>query len=107
MLYIEVTPLSDIEGGHKVDRRGGARANNRDPFPAYTAKHNQAVAKYRKVMGIEWTPTATIERRLGIGRTASTNTLRAYHKKGLLEKRKIGGDDNWSRRIGYEWRFVK
>lgn len=106
MLYTPVAPLSGVEVGQQVERRGGARANN-TTVSANIAKHSQTVAKYRKVIGTDWTPTPTIERRLGIGRTAATNTLRAYHKKGLLEKRKIGGDDNWSRRIGYEWRFVK
>jgi hypothetical protein len=70
---------------------------------ANKARHEQAVAKYKAVMGSEWVKTSTIESRLGVCRTACTGSLNHYLDLELLERRPVG--ETYVRRRGYEWRF--
>lgn len=105
MLGTKVTPLSDVQATNQVkSTRGGGRANNTTTV-ANQVKHATTVAKYREVMGDDWTSSATIKKELGM--SDRLDTLKAWEAKGLVEKRKIGDEANWSRNKGYEWRFVK
>lgn len=70
---------------------------------ANRARHEQAVARYKKVMGKGWVKTSTIEARLGVGRTFCTGTLNHYLDLELIERRPVG--ETYIRRRGYEWRF--
>ena len=105
MLYTKVTPLSEVQATNQVkSTRGGARANNTTTV-ANQVKHATTVAKYRKVMGTDWTSSAVIKKTLNV--SDRLNTLKAWEQKGLVEKRKVGGEANWTRYKGFEWRFVK
>lgn len=103
MLYSPVTPLRDVV---PVEKHHRTRHDN-DTTVAVEARHQQTVTKYRNVMGDDWVPTKTITDRLGYGRYAIYDTLQAWEKRKLLERRKAGGEEGWSMRRGYEWRFVK
>lgn len=70
---------------------------------ANEARHEQAVARYKAVMGDEWVKTSTIEARLGVGRTFCTGTLNHYLDLELIERRPVG--ETYIRRRGYEWRW--
>ena len=70
---------------------------------ANKARHEQAVARYKAVMGSEWVKTSTIEARRGIHRTACTDALKHYLELELIERRPVGG--TYVRTKGYEWRW--
>lgn len=103
-LYTKVTPLSEVQATNQVkSTHGGARANNTTTV-ANQVKHATTVAKYREVMGDDWTSSAVIKKTLNM--SDRLDALKAWEAKGLVEKRKIGDEANWSRNKGYEWRFV-
>lgn len=105
MLGTTVTPLSDVQATNQVkSTHGGARANNTTTV-ANQVKHATTVAKYRKVMGDNWTTSATIKKELKMSNRL--DALKSWEQKGLVEKRKVGGEANWTRYKGFEWRFVK
>lgn len=70
---------------------------------ANKARHEQAVARYKVVMGSEWVKTSVIEARRGIHRTACTDALKHYLELELIERRPVGG--TFVRTKGYEWRW--
>ena len=79
------------------------KVRERNCKAANKARHEQAVARYKAVMGTEWVKTSTIEARLGVCRTACTGSLKHYLSIDLIEQRPVGG--TYIRRRGYEWRF--
>ena len=79
------------------------KVRERNCKAANKARHDQAVARYKKVMGTEWVKTSTIESRLGVCRTACTGSLNHYLDLELLERRPVG--ETYIRRRGYEWRW--
>ena len=76
---------------------------SRNCAAANKARHDQAVARYKAVMGTDWVRTAVIESRRGVARAACYDALNSYEALGLVEKRPVGG--TFVRIKGYEWRF--
>lgn len=103
MLGASVTPLKDVVPTRQSEGRG--RRNN-DTSIANAVNHARTVERYRAVMGDEWVPTPLIEQRMGLVRNGGSGTLIAWAEKGLVERRKIGGDADWCLSKGFEWRFV-
>lgn len=106
-----VTPLSDwippCEKAKKDKAKSRQQAfSHKNCKDANAAKHNQAADRYRSAMNGEWCSTRTIENRLGMSRSSCMPNLNKWLEMGLLEKRTVGGDDNWNRMKGFEWRFV-
>jgi hypothetical protein len=109
-LNMEVTPLAqyvpDCERRQKEKARAKSFGPNKNCANANKAKHQQAVARYKSVMGDGWTTTTQIENRLGMSRASCTPNLRKWEEMGLLVRRKVGPTDKWNRRKGYEWRWT-
>ena len=76
---------------------------SRNCAAANKARHDQAVARYKAVMGTEWVRTVVIESRRGAARAACYDALNSYEALGLVEKRPVGG--TLVKNKGYEWRF--
>lgn len=108
MLATSVTPLGLCKPTNS-GKRDPWRSGNPNPAHelATAAKHAKTLRRYREAMGDEWVATADIENRLGAGPSGLTGTLLAWLKKGILERRKIGPEEIWNRRKGYEWRFCQ
>ena len=106
MLASQVTPLSEIVI-EPVRKEPKPPRKPKNTGPANAAKHRIAVDKYRSVMGVDWTPTPVIERRLGIGPGHAMENLNKWKSMGLVERRNNKPDEPWARYKGYSWRFVK
>lgn len=75
---------------------------------AWDAHSSAAIASYRAVMqGRGWITQAAIERSLGYAATSSTAFLAKLHGLGLVDRRNRNGSPVFSKRIGYEWRWVE
>lgn len=98
MLAMRVNPLSSVQPD---PRQKGVRVVR----PAQLKRHSNSLESYRKAMGDGWTSTTLIESRLGFVRGSVLGTLREWEQSGIVERRKVGGADNWCLRKGYEWRF--
>lgn len=99
MLQATVTPLTE----HKPEsRRQPSRTNEADPI-----NQEDALAKYRAAWrGEEWVKTTTIESRLGYAASSARNTLKRWEKQGLVESRKVLGENGKHKRsLGIEWRW--
>lgn len=110
MLGTTVQPLSSriptCEANQKARAKAaGNRDWDRDTNAANVARHAQTLAKYRAVMGDEWVTTRNIDARLGYARTSCWDCLATWEKAGIIERRKVGGNANWNRRKGFEWRL--
>ena len=103
MLATQVQPLSARQPACEKRQRDAQKAKCMKP--AHVARHNASLAKYRKAMGDEWVSTQVIESRLGFARASALGTLREWEEDKIVERRKVGGDENWNLRRGYEWRF--
>lgn len=105
MLMSRVTPLSDYQPpGAKVVKP----KRSKDGCSTNVMRHEDTIEKYRSAWkeGDVWLQTREIEKRLGMGRSVAYSTLNKWWKDyGLLERREAG--QAFSRRTGYEWRFIK
>lgn len=112
-LYLStpVKPLADYtpacELRQKEKGKKPARPDSLRCVEANKAAHEQAITRYREVMGEQWVSTKLIESRLGMSRSSCTPNLLKWEKMELVEKRKIGDVKSWTRMKGNEWRFVK
>lgn len=80
------------------------RKGNSNPV-GWKARMVQAEERYRKVMGDKWMTTRDIERKLGMSSSTARCFLVARLEAGKLERRKVGPVENWTRSLGYEWRW--
>jgi predicted transcriptional regulator len=60
-------------------------------------RREQALARYKAVMGDEWVKTFEIGRRLNAASGSLQKILRGWHHAGLVERRKADK--------GFEWRL--
>lgn len=97
MLAMTVVPLPPT--------RGRTFKGNTDLGPAHKRKSEVAIAKYKAAIGMGWTHTRIIERRMGMGPSTAYKTLVTYEVRGLLERRPLKGEP-YNRRKGWEWRWV-
>lgn len=99
-----MTPVKPLYG---PDEQPKKRSGNRAPDAAigWKARQAKSEAKYRGVMGDNWTATAEIERKLGMSSCTARHFLMARLNSGQLERRKAGPADSWTRNKGYEWRW--
>lgn len=114
MLGMSVTPLSKVK---PMDDFIGKPASKKykSPFKwdrntanKNVSKREQAIERYRKVMGNDWVKTRTIEKRLGFSRSVAFESLKRWLKAGgIVERRNAGDSFRFSRREGHEWRFIK
>ena len=107
MLQQEVVPLSERSPACQV-RQKKAQADKvkvKRCLDANIAKREQAIARYKAVMRDEWTPTRTIETRLGMERSSCLGNLNKWESMGLIVSRKAGEPGKWNRAKGYEWRW--
>lgn len=72
---------------------------------AQLARTRQAEQRYKNVMQ-DWTPTGTIEARLGYARMVGLPFLRKMLDKGLVERRNRGGKEVYVKKEGFDWRWV-
>lgn len=72
---------------------------------AQQARTLQAEERYKAVMQ-DWTPTGTIEARLGYARMVSLTFLRKLLDKGLVERRNRNGRAEYVKKEGFDWRWV-
>ena len=96
MLTMDVKPLPDT-------RAPKEKKQWRDPTVMHEARHSNAVEKYCKAIGEEWVKTTDIADRLGMERTSIFTRLTEYHKKGILDRRPLGGKP-YNHHTGWEWR---
>ena len=105
MLMTPVTPLSErVPERNKpvcLDKRFIVMSNLND------ARSAQAWVKYKTVIGDGWTNTREIEKQLGTGRSVAYKTLEKYYSRGWLDRRPAGGESEFNRRKGWEWKCVK
>lgn len=99
-----VPPCKNLQKEKQKMPQGFAHGNC---VAANVAKREQAIARYKVAMAGEWCSTRTIENRLGMSRSSCTPNLNKWLGLELLEKREVGGDTNWNRMKGFEWRFAK
>jgi hypothetical protein len=107
MLMTPVTPLGERVPPPYIPKGELQKEWKRSHQEANKVSHERAVAKFKSVMTEEWTPTNIIETRLGLTRSSGSPSLYKWEKKGIVERRKVGGAAGWTKRKGYEWRFVK
>lgn len=96
MLAMDVKPLPDCPGRTKEKWERATDAMHK-------AKHSKTVEKYCKAIGYEWSKTADVADRLGMDRTSIFTRLVEYHKKGILDRRPLGGKP-YNHHTGWEWR---
>jgi predicted Rossmann fold nucleotide-binding protein DprA/Smf involved in DNA uptake len=96
MLAMDVKPLPDT-------RERGDKKWQRATDAMHEAKHSKAVDKYCDAIGEEWVKTADVADRLGMERTSIFTRLTEYHKKGILDRRPLGGKP-YNHHTGWEWR---
>jgi hypothetical protein len=77
----------------------------RDPTAMHVARHTNAVEKYRKAVGPEWSKTVEIAERLGMARMSIFKQLVRYTALGILERRPVS--DTYNHHTGWEWRVAK
>jgi hypothetical protein len=99
MLKAPVTPLSAYQPVCKP-RGGNPRPNNK---AANAVKTTKALLRYKKAVGLSWTPTATVAARMGVASSYISKTLRKYHDAGIIERRPYRGEP-YNKNKGYEWR---
>lgn len=106
-LMMKVTPLSEYtpERKHREmpeRRRTTPRKQRRTLQEQSEATRNQAIARYRTVMGDGWMKTQDID--AGLGRPGGADRiLRKWFRLGLVDRRPVGGVFHQAR--GYEWKF--
>jgi predicted Rossmann fold nucleotide-binding protein DprA/Smf involved in DNA uptake len=96
MLAMDVKPLPDTRD--KVEKKW-----QRSVEAMQQAKHTNTVEKYCDAIGEEWVKTADVADRLGMERTSIFTRLVDYHKKGILDRRPLGGKP-YSAYRGWEWK---
>ena len=98
MLMTEVKPLPDTREGKREKRvRREKRGDAGEP------RELKGREKYLAAIGKEWTKTVDIGRRLNMDRTSFFARLQEYHRRGLIERRPVGGQD-YNNHFGWEWR---
>ena len=98
MLAMDVKPLPDSLGREKKKKDW-----ERSTKEMQQAKHTKTVEKYCEAIGTVWVKTADIADRLGMDRTSIFTRLVEYHKKGILDRRPLGGKP-YNHHTGWEWR---
>lgn len=96
MLSMDVKPLP----AHPREKKSW-----RDPTVMHIARHTNAVEKYRKAVGPEWSKTVEIAERLGMARMSIFKQLVRYTALGILERRPVS--DTYNHHTGWEWRVSK
>lgn len=72
------------------------------------AQSTKALKRYREIMsGRGWMTQTQIENALGYGSTVATKFLRKLLAYNKVERRNRNGAAIFSRRSGYEWRWVE
>ena len=97
MLAMDVKPLPDTLGREKT------KDWERDFKTMQKVKHTKTVEKYCEAIGTAWVKTADVADRLGMDRTSIFTRLVEYHKKGILDRRPLGGKP-YNHHTGWEWR---
>lgn len=110
-LQMAVIPLADRAPVCEKRQREKAKKStlmgpNKNCANANKAKHDQAAERYKAAMRGTWATTKQLEDRLGMSRACCTPNLRKWESMGLVECRKIGPSDSWTRQKGIEWRWL-
>ena len=58
------------------------------------------------MQGKGWMKQTQVENALGYASTVSTCYLRKLHNNGFVERRNFGGEKEFNRKRGYEWRWI-
>lgn len=99
MLMQDVQPLPDTRDPARHKRKNTWT----DVDKLHTARHLEAVGRYKEAVGPDWRKATIIAKRLGMSRDAIFKQLITYTEQGILEQRPAGGGE-FNRRKGFEWR---
>ena len=98
-MQMSVTPLSDYTPERKTRKPRNKTTETID------SRRNDAIERYRSVMGNEWMQAREIDRRLG-RKVGSDRIMKKWIPLGIVERRNYGGAEVYDRQRGYQWRFI-
>jgi hypothetical protein len=99
-LQMSVTPLADYVPERKVRKTKPKRISPN----TLDSRRDQAIARYRSVMGSEWMKAGEVDKRLGRV-NGSDRIMRKWIHLGIVEKRNFGGAETYNNQQGFEWRM--
>lgn len=100
-MFMEVKPLQS-----KDKPRTGKGNPNPDNRAANLAKRAAADAAYKAILEKGWIRTRDLEVKMGYYQGTALPWLRGREKQGLVESRKVGGEEGHNRSKGFEWRWI-